>query len=249
MKNLYTITSIFAGLLLAGMPTAVAAKHSAAGSTRLLIIAEGSVTREPDFVTFSAGFVNQAYSAKAALEKNNEIMGALIMKLSDHGVSKENIQTSGLSIFVLEKNKFQINRPKLQDGQKINLPFLTSYEVRNRLTVRLDNKEKLSNIIEQLVEAGANEFQGPNYQLHNDNDAYDAARIIALNEAKARAALYAAQMSLQVKRVVAINEGGGANFTAPAAFASAASFNQARSIAPGSKEAGVRLTVEFELSE
>ncbi len=64
-------------------------------------------------------------------------------------------------------------------------------------------------MLDTLVAQGANQVNGPSFEIDKPDEAYDEARIAALKKAQARAETYAKAMNLRVRRVVSISEGGG----------------------------------------
>ncbi len=73
-----------------------------------------------------------------------------------------------------------------------------------------------------LVAAGANQVNGPSFQMDDPDAALDEARTSALKRARARADLYARAAGLRVTRVLTISESRGYAPQPPVMFARAA---------------------------
>ena len=64
-------------------------------------------------------------------------------------------------------------------------------------------------MLDALVASGANQVNGPTFEVDQPEPAYDEARRAALDKAQARAAMYAKALGMRVRRIVSISEGGG----------------------------------------
>ncbi|UAK24877.1 SIMPL domain-containing protein [Sphingomonas nostoxanthinifaciens] len=168
--------------------------------TRLDISATADVTRPPDIARIGAGVVTQADSAVVALRDNAARMTATVAALRRAGVAAADIQTSAITL--TPRYRYADNQP----------PTLTGYEASNRVSVRLRGVERVGPTIDALVAAGANQLDGPNFEVEDPKAALDEARTKAIAEARARATLYARATGLSVRRIVRIDEqsaGGG----------------------------------------
>ena len=170
----------------------------APGNTTLSLSAEGRSTRAPDIALFSAGVSNQARTAAEALAANAAAMNQVVAALKRAGIEGRDIQTSNLSVGPVYANQQGSNRPKV-----------VAYQVNNQVSVRERKVAELGKVLDALVEAGANDVNGPNFGLDAPDAALDEARAAAMKAARARAQLYAAAAGLKVLRIVSINESGG----------------------------------------
>ncbi|MDP3382565.1 MAG: SIMPL domain-containing protein, partial [Phenylobacterium sp.] len=75
--------------------------------------------------------------------------------------------------------------------------------------VRLRNIDRMGQMIDALVSAGANEVNGPNFAVEDLDEAADEARADALRRARARADLYAREAGFSSARLLTISEGSG----------------------------------------
>ena len=108
---------------------------------------------------------------------------------------------------------------------------------------------KLGRILDALVATGANQVNGPSFDVEDKESAYDEARKRALDKAQQRAAMYAKSLGMQVRRIVSISEGGGFAPPQPMAVMSMARAEKMAdtSISPGENTLSVNLDVVFEL--
>ncbi len=177
----------------------------AAGSTLLSLSAEGRSTRKPDLALFTAGVASAGKTAGEALAANSADMNRVIAALKRAGIADRDIQTSNLSLNPVYQP--QIQRP---DGRmEPEQPRIIGYQVSNTVNVRQRNLAEFGKVIDTLVAAGANQVNGPGFQMDNADEAMDEARVEAMTKARARANLYARAAGLKVVRVLSISESGG----------------------------------------
>jgi uncharacterized protein YggE len=175
------------------------------GHTLLTVSAEGSSNRQPDLALFSAGVTTQGRTAGEALGANSTAMSRVISSLKAAGIAERDIQTSNLSL-----NPVYAQPRRLPDGT-VEQPQqkIVGYSVNNMVSVRQRKLDNYGKVIDTLVSAGANQINGPSFQLDESDAALDEARVEAMKKARSRAQLYATAAGLRVVRVVSISESGG----------------------------------------
>lgn len=216
-----------------------------AGSTLLSLSAEARSFRKPDIAVFSAGVTSQGKTAAAALAANSADMNRVIAALKAAGIADRDIQTSNLSLNPLYAP--QVVRP---DGRIENPePRIIGYQVNNQVTVRQRKLADYGRVLDTLVTAGANQINGPSFELDDSDAAMDEARTVAMAKARQRAELYARAAGLKVKRIVSISESGGYAPPMPVMYARAAMAEAAAPpVAPGEVGLTANVSVQFELA-
>lgn len=217
----------------------------AVGGTLLTVSADGQVTRAPDLAVFSAGVTSQGKTAAEALAANSSDMSRVIAAVKRAGIADRDIQTSNLSL-----NPTYAPQRQLPDGTITpEQPTIIGYRVNNSVSVRQRKLNDYGKVIDALVSAGANEVNGPSFELDNPDPATDEARTAAMRKARARAELYAHAAGLKVSRILSISESGGWSPPQPVMYRMAA--QDAASSAPpvqsGELQMRVNVTVQFEL--
>lgn len=207
--------------------------------TLLSVSAQAESKRVPDVATISAGVVTQAADANAAMRQNAEQMAKVVAAIKAAGIAERDVQTSGIGIN--PQYKYVENQA----------PQIIGYQASNTVSLKVRDIAKLGKVLDTLVAQGANQVNGPNFEVDKPDEAYDEARRAALEKAQARAEMYAKTMGLKVRRVVSIAEGGG-NFPRPMpmmAMASRAKADYAgdTSVSPGETTLSMTLDVVFEL--
>lgn len=217
----------------------------AASSTLLTLSVEGKSTRKPDLAVFSAGVTTQGTTASEAMSANAAAMTQVVAMLKKAGIADRDIQTSQISLSPV------YGQPVMgRDGQVIQEPRIIGYQATNQVTVRSRDVKGFGKVLDALVGSGANQINGPSFQLDDPAGAMDEARTRAMKAARARADLYAKAAGLRVVRIVSISESGG--YSAQPVYARAAMADAApEAVTPveaGEVEAQVNLTIQFELA-
>lgn len=218
-----------------------------AGSTLLNIAAEGKSARTPDLAVFTAGVTTQGKTAGEALTENAQRMTSVIAALRKAGIAERDIQTSNLSV-----NPVYGQPKRLPDGSyEQQDPVIIGYQASNQVSVRQRKLDQYGKVIDTLVAAGANQVNGPAFQIDSPDGALDEARIEAMKKARARADLYAKAAGLRVVRILSISENAGwAPPQPPVLFARAemASAPKSSPVAAGELEMTVTVNVSYELA-
>jgi len=219
----------------------------AAGNTFLSVSADGRVARAPDLAMFTAGVTSQGKTAGEALSANSADMNKVIAALKKAGIADKDIQTSNLNLNPI----YAPQRPQ-PDGTVIPAqPEIIGYQVSNMVTVRQRNLAQFGRVIDTLVNAGANQVNGPSFEIDNADAALDEARTDAMKKARARAELYARAAGLRVVRILTISEGGGYSPPQPVMYARAEMMKDAGAptpVAAGEVALSVSVQVTFELA-
>jgi uncharacterized protein YggE len=208
----------------------------AADSTLLQVSAHAEAHRVPDVATISSGVVTQAADANAAMRDNAVQMDKVMKAIRAAGIAERDIQTSGIN--VNPQYRYAENQP----------PTITGYQANNTVSLKVRDIAKLGHVLDALVASGANQINGPSFEVDQPDAAYDEARRAALEKAQARAQMYAKTLGLRVRRIVSIGEGGNFRPPVPVPMAMArAEKSVDTSVSPGETTLGADLDVVFEL--
>jgi uncharacterized protein YggE len=240
------------------------AMEVAPGNTLLTVTAEGKTFREPDMAVFSAGVTTQGDSAAAALAENSRAMTQVMAALKRAGIAERDIQTSNLSISPIyqDPNRDAMmaarvsGQPYVPPPPEQQVPRIIGYTANNNVSVRQRDLDDFGTVIDTLAAAGANQINGPMFQMDNQEPALDEARLDAVKAARARAELYANATGLRIVRILSINEGGGYYGPPPVVFARAATMSSAppppppppAPVQPGELQMSFNVTVLYELA-
>ncbi|MDE2412666.1 MAG: SIMPL domain-containing protein [Sphingomonadales bacterium] len=217
----------------------------AQGSTLLTVSADGKSTRAPDLAVFNAGVTTQGQTAGDAMSANAAAMNKVFAALKKAGIAEKDVQTSNINLNPIYGQ--QVVEP---NGNVTREPRIVGYQATNSVSVRQRDLKAMGKVLDALVSAGANNINGPSFQIDNADAAQDEARTAAVTKARARANLYAKAAGLRVVRIVSISESGG--YAPPMPMMMQAKFAMADAaptpIAAGEVESQVNVTVQFELA-
>lgn len=247
----------------AGAQMAQPAVTVAPGNTLLTVSAEGRSFREPDMAVFSAGVTTQGTTAAAALAENSRAMTNVIAALRRAGIAERDIQTSNLSIqpIYADPNRDAImaarvsGQPYVPPPPEQQVPTIIGYQASNNVSVRQRDLKDFGKVIDTLAAAGANQINGPMFQMDKPEPALDEARLEAVKAARARAELYAGATNLRIVRILSITEGGGYYGPPPVVFATAGRGGYPAPpppppspVQPGEMQMATTVTVLYELA-
>jgi uncharacterized protein YggE len=209
--------------------------------TLVTVSAYGEARHAPDIATLSTGVVSVAPEANAAIRHNAKQMEAVVAAIEAAGIARKDVQTSGVSInpdYAYAANQ---------------APRIKGYYASNTVNVTVRDIGRLGEILGVLVATGANQVNGPTFDIEDKDAVLDEARGKALAKARAQAEGYAKRLGLRVGRVVSIDETGGRASPQPmlaragTAMAQDAAANAAAPIAPGENVLGLEIDVVYEL--
>ena len=207
--------------------------------TLLNVSAQAEARRVPDIATISAGVVTQAADGNTAMRQNAEQMAKVVSAIKAAGIADKDVQTSGISL-----------NPQYRYVEN-EAPSITGYQATNTVSLKVRDITKLGKVLDSLAAQGANQINGPSFQIDQPEPVYDEARLAALKKAKDRAETYAKALDLKVRRIISISEGGGGGFRPVPMMAMSArgKAEMDTAVSPGETEVSVSLDVVFELGK
>lgn len=184
------------GALLFTRPAAAQSNSGVPGMRQVSVLGHGEVKARPDTATIQIGIDTEAANAKDALAQNNTQAQALQQKLAELKIDTKDIQTSNFSISPTYGN----------DGRQV-----TGYRVSNVVTVTIRNLDSAGTLLDQVVQAGANNIYGISFSVADTQKLMEQARQAAMADAKVRATQLATAGGAAVGDVLIISE----NVSAP----------------------------------
>ena len=209
--------------------------HATGSGTLLSISAEAEARRVPDVARVSTGVVTQAPDANAAMRANAEQMNQVITAIRRAGIAERDIQTGGINLH--PQYRHAENQP----------PTITGYQASNTVNLTVRDMSRLGSTLDALVAGGANQINGPSFDVDDKESAYDEARRAAIEKARKRASMYAETLGMRVRRIVSISEGGSIGPPMPMMAMARMEKSSDTPISPGENALSVSLDVVFEL--
>lgn len=228
-------------LLMTALTSPLAAAEiqiAATGPVVELTIVE-NVEAEPDIATVSAGVTTQARTAVEAMRTNAQSMTAVVNRIKQLGVAERDIQTSGINLGAM----YDYDQPNQRQ-------VFRGYQASNRVSVKLRNIQRTGEVLDALVAAGATDLGGPDWGIDDDTAARAQARRTAMEKARAQALDYARMAGHADARLLEINESMVSSRPMPmmAQMARAEAADASTPVQPGMVQAGVVVTVKYELT-
>lgn len=171
----------------------------AEAARQVTVTGTGSEARAPDMAVLRLGVSAEADEAAAAMGQAAEAMQGIMAVLKEAGIDPRDIQTSQLTLAPLREGRSDPGAP---------LPPLR-FRADSRLQVRLRELDRLGELLDAVVQDGANAFDGLSFALQDPEPARDAARRAAVADAMRKARLYAEAAGVELGPVLSISEAGG----------------------------------------
>jgi uncharacterized protein YggE len=236
--------TLAAGLTLAWFAGALAlAPEAQAAMDRpfplITVTGEGTVSAKPDRAHASAGVVSEGKTPREATDANTKAMTAVIAALKEAGLADADIRTSRFSISAIYANH-----------ERGGPARITGFRVSNQVTATVRDIGRVGDILDRLVDAGANEISGVEFVVSDAPKRLDEARTAAIADAKRKAELFARAAGAQVGRAVNIAEEEGHTPPRPYMMRMAApAAGAAVPVQPGEETLRAQVTVSFELNQ
>lgn len=158
---------------------------------------EGELELTPDMATLELGVEERQHAtAKEAIEANAQAMDAVMAALKAQGIEEKDMQTSNFHLYTnynYDTNGNIVGKPK--------------YSVSNSLTVTIYAIDKIGDIIDAAVDAGATMSYGMSFGLKDTKEKETEALLLAYENARSRAEALAAATGKQIGSVLLLNDG------------------------------------------
>lgn len=159
------------------------------------VAATGAVSVEPDIAHISTGVVSEAATAREALQRNSADMRKVIDGLKGAGIDPKDIQTSGFHV-----------EPRYEQTKNGRAPQISGYRVVNQVRITVRDLARLGELLDQVVQLGANQAGGISFEVSQAETLKDEARRQAVANAYRRAQLFATAAGARVGEVLTISE-------------------------------------------
>ncbi len=154
---------------------------------------EATVKRAPDRAWVTIAAESRARTPREAQKMNADAMSAVMNKLKGTGLPPDAIRTTTYDL----QPEFDY-----RDGRQT----LRGYVARNAIDVRVDQLDRIGEILDLAVGAGATNVSGVRFDLKDRAAAEREALMQAVVDARARADAAAKGAGMRVERVVRIEE-------------------------------------------
>lgn len=225
-------------LLMSGLPCSQTTASADEIPPRPLVQTRGEakIPVVPDIAIVSFGVETTREDVADAERESSKRAAELARLFASSGVAEKDVQTSGISIY------------PVYGGGRRTQP--NQYTVRQNLTVQIRDFDKLSHILREALDRGANSVSQFTFDSSRRDELEDQARILALRDAKKKASAMAAELGVTLGKPYFISDmqtvtpwGAGGQMLR----ATAASSESGPHIAPGEVEIRTSVQVAFEM--
>jgi uncharacterized protein YggE len=224
-----------AALALAVIVAAALPGRAQEAARRITVSGEATVSVEPDLASLRAGVISDAKTARDALDANSKAMNAVMTAVRAIGIPDRDLQTARYAIQPI----YDPGRPA---RDRIN-----GFQATNSLLIKVRAFDKLGEIIDRAVAAGANTVGSVEFIVTEPSKFLDEARKQAIADARRKAALYAAAADVVLGRALIITEQSSGLEPAPLVMLRSSAAAPETPIIPGERSLHVSVNVSFEL--
>lgn len=136
----------------------------------------GEVVATPDMATFSVKVVDTTMTAEQAKQSVDKSVDEFLKKLSDAGLSKDNVTSSNLYLAP------QYHYPKSGKAE------LVGYRASRSINVNVTDLANLNKYLDMALESGINQVDNIQLKVSNQAEYQQKARMAAIKDAKEKAA-------------------------------------------------------------
>lgn len=160
----------------------------------------GTVEAAPDMATINLGVTQQAKEAGAAMSATSDAVREVLALLEQAGIEPRDVQTDSISLQPLW----------LRSNNNSDIPpQITGFVARNSLGIRVRDLDQLGSVLDQVVQNGANTFNGLQFSIAEPDELVAAARAVAVKDAMAKAAQLAEAAGVTLGSIQKITEQSG----------------------------------------
>jgi hypothetical protein len=192
MKRSIPILIFVLALALAACAPTVVSGSDVPPQRTISVNGTGQAVLTPDIAYITIGVQSEAPSAREAVAQNNTQAQAVIAALLGMGVAEKDIRTTNFSIYP--------NQRYDRDGN----PTEISYVVNNSVYVTIRDLDKIGDILDKVVQAGANQINSIQFDVADKTAALAAARDAAVAQAREQAEALAKAAGVSVDKVQSI---------------------------------------------
>ena len=209
--------------------------ESSAAPRAITVVGEGTVSLEPDLATINVGAEARANTVSEAKAEVDAQMAAIAAALKEAGVDEKDIQTSHYSIYYEQEPM-----PVMPEGSAPE--NRGGYRVSNMVRVTVRDVEKAGDVLDAVVQAGANQVAGVNFTVSDESTWQSEARAKAMADARSRAQELADLAEVELGQVLSVSEVIGSS---PVPMVALERGLGGGGIAPGELELGIQIQVTF----
>jgi uncharacterized protein YggE len=165
----------------------------------ITVVGEGSVNLEPDIAIINVGAEAREQTVSEAKVAVDSQMAEIVTALQNMGVSEKDIQTSRYNIHYVREPV-----SKTADGSSPEI--FEGYSVSNMVRVTVRQAAKAGDVLDAVVQAGANLAYGVTFTVSDVKTWESQARAEAMTDARSRAQELASLAEVELGEVISVSE-------------------------------------------
>lgn len=201
------------------------------------VIGTAQSQEQNQLATFYAGAVAVNQDKQAAIDEVNSKVEEVLAKIKDFGVDSADIQTQNLSVYQEQEQYYQDGAQRYRPG---------SWRANNSLTIKFREVNRSSELVTLLAESGLTDISGPSFSMDNSSEAQTKLLAAAVQNAREKADLLAAEEDKQVYKILSIAEGVSSGEAYPV-YARQMGGGGGAPVEAGSTTVSTSVTVTFEV--
>lgn len=162
--------------------------------TTITLMGRGAVEKAPDMATINVGVQVEAKTAADAMAQQASQMNGVFAAVKAAGIADRDMQTGNMSL------------SPVYEYPNNARPRLTGYQASNSIAIRVRKLDTLGKTMDAVVKGGGNTINGISFSVDQPEKFQNEARVEAIQDAAAKAELYAQAVGYKVKRIVTISE-------------------------------------------
>lgn len=204
---------------------------------QIVVSGQGAVMAVPDMAEISLGAQAVRPTPEAAMQAVSQAAGAVLAQLSAQGIAPEDMQTTTVNL-----------HRKARWDQGRNQEIVEGYEASTMVRIQVRDLDQLGQILSASVVDGANAVSGLSFRVSNPRPLEDAARKAAVQDAMAKAALYAEAAGVTLGAVQQISDVAAPSGGPSPRFAKMEAMD-AMPVAAGEVQTTAQVTMVFEIAQ
>jgi len=193
-RTFLVFLALLAALVLGACGPATIVTNPAAPQRTLSVNGNGTVNLTPDIAYINIGVHTESASASEAVSDNNLETQQVIKALQGLGVADKDIRTVNFNIW-----------PNTQYDPQSGKQIGTTYMVDNVVYVTIRDMDKLGDILDAAVRAGANSINSIQFDVTDKTQALKQAREQAVKDAQSQAQEMASVAGVTLGEIQSIN--------------------------------------------
>ena len=214
----------------------VIAQPASSSGRGITVVGIGKASGTPDVAHVNVGIETEADTVQKAVSDNKDKMTKLLGTLKGLGIADKDIQTTNYGVYT-----------QRQPGPDGKSQGPTTYNVNNQVNVTVRDVNKLGDVLDKAVAAGANNVYGVSFSVDDTTKLEADARAKAIADAKVRAESLAKLSGVTLGDVLSVSEviGGPSPVYDSQRMSAAAGLGGGAPIQPGELEVNTSIQVTF----